>query len=849
MFLTNISFKRFNLSTAIILLFLCLNMWPRFVEAFYYNQLIRIIILLSITCCIYIIYKPKYIKIILFLFGLSFPFFGLHSYSISNHIFELLLTIVVLTLLALTVRNNVDTKTNQNLKFLIILYISLSTFSLFLIPLGHVIRTFSLWEPNWFAGLIFKATPDSYFYSIAAINRLILFFLLILQISKLGDSKEVIRVFFMGIACACIISVIIGLLEFYDIISLAWLRPNLYGSAKTRLQGMFGNPGWSSEYIIVTVPFVLIGFFKKNFYWKVFLFASLVLCEIFLILTRARAAWISYPLILIFFWSMFYLVKDPYLRSWIYREKDIIKVIVSIPITILLSLFIVFYLPGMLSDLNKIKSRDVPTEKSLAMKGDSFKAQVEGMLNPKGEARVRIWKQTLYIGKQSPLFGMGYESYGWHLLVLNGIPNCDFTKNRALTNVDTPHNFFFQLFISSGLTGLFLWLIIIGYALALLSYDLVRHRNLFNLSVILSIICFHLYGIFQSMQYIPVIWLLIFFNLGYVLTIDERVLPVRIKRLSNVCVKIFVVLVVVSGFVYWNNFESKGLTEKYGLEIYAKDQDRDNYVGFYQLEKWPTGNYRWSGPKGLISFSGRGPIEVDFHCNTPGVERDPVILSVYLDKVLMDKFSVRRIGDFKRQYYIHQTTKDEHKLLLNISRTWNPKKHGVNQDNRELGVAVRKIEFLDEMPKDGIGFYHWETWGEGQIPGWPQDVTPRFRWTGMRASLGIKGLRDLGIDASEIKNEGAFHGAGPDGGIELFLMCAHPEIDKDPVAVKIIGGNGIIREEIFKNYQWRKILLKDDELKESKALTFQMSRTWNPKLAGISEDNRDLGVAVAVLGQ
>ena len=43
------------------------------------------------------------------------------------------------------------------------------------------------------------------------------------------------------------------------------------------------------------------------------------------------------------------------------------------------------------------------------------------------------------------------------------------------------------------------------------------------------------------------------------------------------------------------------------------------------------------------------------------------------------------------------------------------------------------------------------------------------------------------------------------------------------------------------------MLLGSDELKGSEVLTFQVSRTWNPKLAGISEDSRDLGVAVAAL--
>ena len=44
------------------------------------------------------------------------------------------------------------------------------------------------------------------------------------------------------------------------------------------------------------------------------------------------------------------------------------------------------------------------------------------------------------------------------------------------------------------------------------------------------------------------------------------------------------------------------------------------------------------------------------------------------------------------------------------------------------------------------------------------------------------------------------------------------------------------------------MLLEAHELKGSKVSTFRVSRTWNRKVAGIPEDSRDLGVAVAVLG-
>jgi hypothetical protein len=43
--------------------------------------------------------------------------------------------------------------------------------------------------------------------------------------------------------------------------------------------------------------------------------------------------------------------------------------------------------------------------------------------------------------------------------------------------------------------------------------------------------------------------------------------------------------------------------------------------------------------------------------------------------------------------------------------------------------------------------------------------------------------------------------------------------------VEIIGDKGFIREEIFEDHQWKKVVIEAEELKDSKVLTFQVSRT------------------------
>ena len=56
----------------------------------------------------------------------------------------------------------------------------------------------------------------------------------------------------------------------------------------------------------------------------------------------------------------------------------------------------------------------------------------------------------------------------------------------------------------------------------------------------------------------------------------------------------------------------------------------------------------------------------------------------------------------------------------------------------------------------------------------------------------------------------------------------------------------IIRETRFSDKNWKKIALSAKEINNSKVLTFEVSRTWNPKIMGVSDDNRNVGIAVYI---
>jgi hypothetical protein len=261
--------------------------------------------------------------------------------------------------------------------------------------------------------------------------------------------------------------------------------------------------------------------------------------------------------------------------------------------------------------------------------------------------------------------------------------------------------------------------------------------------------------------------------------------------------------------------------------LYAEKQNRDNYIGFYGPEDWNGKIYRWSLDKGILKFSGNGTIDYSLKVMHPDINKKPVIISIYLDGKPVDRMSFWKPVSIRRQYFIPYSDKTNHELIFKVNRTWNPKKRGISTDNRELGVAVSDLYHLNETPKDGIGFYTFETWNGDNVPGWPENKEFKYRWTDQRASLNLQ---------TEFKN-----------GRSIFLMCARPTTRWFPTKVQLIGDSGVIKQFKITDTKWNQIALTPEEIGKSKVLTIQVNRTWNPKLSGISDDGRDLGVAVALL--
>ncbi|HIJ41635.1 MAG TPA: O-antigen ligase family protein, partial [Deltaproteobacteria bacterium] len=450
-----------------------------------------------------------------------------------------------------------------------------------------------------------NASPNSHLYPLSGINRLVLFLVLAYGLAMSVNSREQYRWLFVGLFVGTVFCALLGLLNHYGIVSLSWYGIGPKGRA---LRSMFLNRGWFAEFVLTLVPFVLLGFMSRitGLWWKMLLFGSLVICELALILAGARAGWVSYPLILIICWLFSYFSKEGRFESFHFGWKDLVKVAVSVPITIGISFLLIFQVLMPLSAYLGEKTGSTGIQERSKASTGLIKSQAGRLLKVGKGGRYYTWGEGLNVGKERPVFGMGYESFNWHANILVDMPESYFHRFYTEAKVnridDTPHNIFYQLFVSGGIVGLCLWMVVIFYAMLILIVDLVKNKRLINTPVVISIISFHIYGIFQSMQYIPMIWSVIFLNLGYAMTIDDKVLPDRLRRITGVMVKVMIFLVLIGGVVYFMGRGSQDLADRYGLMVYAQDQDWHDYSGFYQKEKWAGGGYRWSGGKGLVKI-------------------------------------------------------------------------------------------------------------------------------------------------------------------------------------------------------------------------------------------------------
>ncbi len=109
----------------------------------------------------------------------------------------------------------------------------------------------------------------------------------------------------------------------------------------------------------------------------------------------------------------------------------------------------------------------------------------------------------------------------------------------------------------------------------------------------------------------------------------------------------------------------------------------------------------------------------------------------------------------------------------------------------------------------------------------------RFRWSGRYAGLTGRA------------------GAPP---LKAWLLASHPDIRVRPVRLRLFAAADLatkpvlLQDLVLKENLWKRIELQAPPgFPESSLFLFEVDRTWNPRKAGVSDDPRDLGLAIGII--
>ncbi|MBA4367474.1 MAG: hypothetical protein C0403_07530 [Desulfobacterium sp.] len=833
---------------SLIVLFLYFNIVVRVTALYGISAFIDLMVIILPLCCIVVSVLPALMGRLMFVFGLSFFLFGFRPYDVQSQVFELIVTLMVSTLLVINMTTRSSAKINSHLFVLMLSYLCLSVSSILLFPISEIADNIYYFGISDFFSNAFNAVPYSGIYIVAGLNRLLLFFVFSFQLSISSDNKQLFNSLLLGIFLGAIFASVIGILDLFQLIDLNFYRPKFYYEKNSMvLHSMFLNRGWFSEFIVIVIPYCLIVFISKSgsIMWYIFLFSSLIICEIALLLSGARAGWVSYPLVLLICWSFIHINKNGNFDFKRIKIRDYIKVLVSMPITILISLLLLYKIVVPLTEIATKNNNSSKVETTMQIQAN-IKSQASRLFNP--EARSEVWRHGMAVGLEKPILGMGYDAFSWHGNILTNIKDSYYHRFTSGRVQDTPHNIFLQIFDSGGIVGLIIWVCMMGYALMILMADFIKNKTIVNAAIIVSLLSVHFIGIFDSIQYIPMIWFLTFINYGYVLTIDENVISRQGKSIWNKVSLILLAVSCVSAFIYHQTSFSRTLQNKYQLEKYSLANESSDYPGFYSPETWDDGIYRWTGKHAAVFMKAKSDIIesrlVVHHNNSSSAEG--LELKMYLNDEPLDTIHFFGGGQKTIVYHCPNIRNQEIKVEFRVNKTFNPRKMDLSEDSRNLGIAVREFRFLEELPEDFIGFYGEETNTDQGTDSLYSDIPSSYRWSGLRSSIRITAL----IHNFSNPSGGSHNSADSDGYDKgkslpnLFLRCGHPDIRKNPVSVQLFIGNRKIKEILFQDNNWKKVVVEETITANSPDLTFQVSRTWNPLLSSVSSDNRDLGVAV-----
>ncbi|SMC09505.1 O-antigen ligase family protein [Nitratiruptor tergarcus] len=397
------------------------------------------------------------------------------------------------------------------------LFAVVSLLSLIGLPILGAIKHSITEDPLYIIKQLLPVGETTLFYSISSqifLFQAMLIGLYIYGITKPSNQLQIFKNILLSLVAGWFLVIVFGYLDFFGIFELSHFRPD---DTATRFVSFFPNSTWTAQYLSLMMPLlaVILLYVRKTWYAIVTLVLLLIIGEVGLILAMERGAWITYPPILFIIWVMVYYIfaktKDPFIELKTFLRKYWLKVFITIPLTVSLSVLIVYGIKH-INQQNFAKSIIQATSKAKRI--------------TQANDRLKHWPPAFKLYSENPLFGGGGDSFGWQYKVYYYQKDAkwhdDKTNTLSLGQFGTAHNIYLETLVGKGIFGL-IFLIALFFSLfyKLIKKELTQPQlevSIIGLIIFASLLAAFIYGNVQVITYTQpvaiIFWLMVFMAAG-----------------------------------------------------------------------------------------------------------------------------------------------------------------------------------------------------------------------------------------------------------------------------------------------------------------------------------------------
>jgi len=312
--------------------------------------------------------------------------------------------------------------------------------------------------------------------------------------------------------------------------------------------------------------------------------------------------------------------------------------------------------------------------------------------------RVHQWPEALRMCQDFPWTGVGLGAY------ILELPNYYFLNVGKLFVIDTAGSLPLQIASELGILGLFLVLLFAsevvrsGYRLlcansAATLQDEQKLAGSVALGVLASFVSllFGAHVLFFEFNYLLAVSIAIVLVSGHFLS-QHGDLRGRINGRAKVMPWLLAAAIAAVSAIFL--IESVGpLSVEQRRQMLGWQFD----YGIYKKEVW-DGKFRfwWMQKEAKMTITAKGDVlHFALFCAHPDADQRPVVATIYTNASA--KRSIQLTRDRWREVSVDLNTRPGDKVALRIcvDRAFNPRKLGISDDGRDLGVAIAKIRWSD----------------------------------------------------------------------------------------------------------------------------------------------------------